>query len=137
MTANGHGFIAFSALLLAGAVGWVAQADTDWDALSGADWRAIEPADGDTLDEAAAGTDAWGATIQRSFVNLGMAEARAKCFGHVLAKQLSAADQQQATLLVSRASSADEVKTGVMSGGPEMVGGFSAAGASCPENMGG
>ena len=125
---------AFSVCVLAGAVaaGSAVRADTDWDALSGADWGSTGNAGAD----AGAGGE-WSAAIERAFVDLGMAAPRAECYGKVLAEELSPAVQQEAVQLVSDAATADGVKVGVISGGPEMVGGFSAASVSCPKSMGG
>jgi hypothetical protein len=126
-----RGIAAVSAGLLAGAVVvGAAQADTNWNALSSAGWGGNQVAD------AGAGGD-WSTAIQKAFVDLGMAEPRAECFGRVLAEKLSPETQQEAAELVSDAATATEVKTSVISGGPEMVGGFSAADASCPESLGG
>ena len=129
---------AFSVCVLAGAVavGSAVRADTDWDALSGADWGSTGDAGAAAGADAGAGGE-WTAAIERAFVDLGMAAPRAECYGKVLAEELSPAVQQEAVQLVSDAATADEVKVGVISGGPEMVGGFSAASVSCPKSMGG
>ncbi len=65
-----------------------------------------------------------------------MAEPRAECYGKVLAEQLSPDKQEAAAQLVRDAATADDVKSSVITSGPEMVGGFSAADATCPEGMG-
>ena len=134
---------AFATYVIAGVVaaGPAALAETDWDALSGAAWHA-EPAeaakvaDTTTAPGAASGSD-WSAAIRKAFVDLGMADARAECYGRVLANALSPEDQQAAAKLVGDAETAGDVKLGVIAGGPEMVGGFSAADATCPESLGG
>lgn len=73
--------------------------------------------------------------IAQAFVKLGMEEKRAACYQEVLAQQLSPEEQQQAAEIVGQASNADEVKTNVVSAGPNIMGGFSAADAKCPEGM--
>ena len=75
-------------------------------------------------------------SIAQAFVKLGMDEKRAACYQEVLAQQLSPEEQQQAAELVGQSSDADEVKTNVVSAGPTIMGGFSAADVKCPEGMG-
>lgn len=125
--------------LFAGALaaGTSAMAETNWDALSDAGWGSTQAGDGQMVAQAGAGSGDWSSAIQKAFVDLGMAEPRAECYGRVLAERLSPESQQAAAQLVGSADSADAVKVGVISGGPEMVGGFSAADATCPESLGG
>jgi hypothetical protein len=134
-----RGISLIAAGLVAGAVAaGTARADTDWDSLSTAAWGSKQTDEAEKLAQASGGSgDDWSVAIQEAFVGLGMAQPRAECYGKVLAEQLSPEKQQAAAQLVRDASSSDEVKTSVISGGPEMVGGFSAADASCPESMGG
>jgi hypothetical protein len=131
--------IAGAASVLSAAVvlGSAARAETDWSALSSAGWTVKPTDDAEKLADASAASGEWSAAIRKAFVELGMAEPRAECYGKVLAEQLSPESQKEAAQLVSEAATADDVKTGVLSGGPEMVGGFSAADVSCPESMGG
>lgn len=123
------------------AMATVGPAETNWDALDSAGWGGTgtgtkQSEDGEKVAQtAASGSDA-SAEIKQAFVKLGMAEKRAACFGAVLAKQLSPEEQQEAAKLVGESSDADEVKLNVMTAGPTMVGGFSAADASCPEGTG-
>lgn len=136
-----RGFRSVAVWLVAGALatGPAALAETNWDALSAADWSGKQADDHDKIAQAGAGGGSgdWSSAIQKAFVGLGMAEPRAECYGKVLAEQLSPEGQEAAAELVGEAASADEVKVGVISGGPEMVGGFSAADVTCPESMGG
>lgn len=131
---------AIATFLFAGALatGPAALAETNWDALSSAGWSAKQTADAEKVADAgaAAGKD-FSVAIRKAFVDLGMAAPRAECYGKVLAEKLSPDAQQQAVRVIDDAATADEVKLGVISGGPEMVGGFSAADATCPESMGG
>lgn len=140
MHSSKRGFRSVAVWLVAGilATGPAAVAETNWNALSAADWSGKQAGDLDKVAQAAGGGSGdWSSAIQRAFVGLGMAEPRAECYGKVLAEQLSPEGQEAAAELVGEAGSADEVKVGVISGGPEMVGGFSAADATCPESMGG
>ena len=140
-----------AAALLAASSFAAAQA-TDWNKLQSNSWnqsgdaagQATTGASGDsagqaTMGEAAAGaggTD-WSAEIATAFQGLGMEPARAECYGNILTNQLPPEAQEEAAQLVSAATSGDEVRMAVMDSGPTMVGGFSAADASCPEGMGG
>ena len=132
--------LAASAVVGTLGAGTLAMADTNWNALSTADWGGAPAQEVGPIAEAgggAGGANDWSDAIQKAFVELGMAEPRAECFGEVLAEKLSPEEQQAAAALIGDAATADEVKIGVISGGPEMVGGFSAADATCPESMGG
>lgn len=125
-----------AAIVCAGAVSSASFAEeTNWDALESSGWSvAAGPADDVRSAEAGSvGQADIGAAIQSAFVDLGMAEDRAACYGEVLVQQLSPEDQQQAAELVRGSANADEVKTSVITSGPAMVGGFSAADAMCPE----
>jgi hypothetical protein len=144
MNTYNRGVIA--AVICAGALASAStsHAETNWNALKSADWsNAVTAAPAQEEDamgfaeaNPAAGDD-FGAAIRAAFVHLGMAEPRAECFGKVLVENLSPEDQQEAAELVRQSGSADEVKVNVIAGGPEMVGGFSAADASCPASIGG
>jgi hypothetical protein len=74
--------------------------------------------------------------IAQAFVKLGMEEKRAACYQEVLAQQLSPEEQQQAAEIIGQSTNADEVKANVVSAGPTIMGGFSAADVKCPEGMG-
>ncbi len=123
------GTLAIAAVVQAGG----ARAGTDWDALSGDAWGGKQAGGSGKVAEASGG--GMGAEIKKAFVKLGMADARAECYGSVLVEKLSPEGQEKAVKLVQGASDAEDVKTGVITSGPEMVGGFSAADASCPESM--
>jgi hypothetical protein len=130
-----------AAAALLGALATAPAGATDWEALDS--WGGGS-AGGKAGPEAAAatgsrGADAGdhGAEIADAFENLGMTAARARCYGEVLAGQLPADKQQQAAELVRSASDADEVRQNVITGGPTLVGGFTAANEQCPEGMGG
>jgi hypothetical protein len=124
----------------------LAPAETDWDALDSKGWGATATQGGaraaqqsDASGRVAQSSTPSGGTgdgIKQAFVKLGMAEERAACYQDVLAQQLSPEEQQRAAELVSESEDASAVKTNIISAGPTMVGGFSAADASCPEGMG-
>ena len=137
MNIRTRGIGGVAACLVAGAIATAAQAaGTNWGALSAADWAGTDA--GTTLAQAGGGAGGdWSAAIQKAFVDLGMAAPRAECYGKVLSEKLSPEGQRAAAELIDDAATADEVKLGVISGGPEMVGGFSAADVTCPESMGG
>ncbi len=132
--------------------GALAQAGTDWDSLKSSDWgssqsRQTQPSAPEQSSGAKAspgqdaGTshmaDSSGSTgIKQAFVKLGMAEPRAACYQDVLSQQLSPDEQERAAKIVSESSDADEVRTNVVTAGPTIMGGFSAADAKCPEGMG-
>jgi hypothetical protein len=130
--------------LLLGAATATASA-TDWNQLKANSWDGGEAgasAEATTGSDKVAAADAdssmnYGAEIATSFQNLGMDAARAECYGETLTQQLSPQEQEQAAKLVASASTAEEVRLAVMDAGPTMVGGFSAANATCPDGMGG
>jgi hypothetical protein len=125
---------------LGAGMGTAAMAETNWGGLSTADWSGEQTQGVERIARAggsAGAGDDWSAAIQKAFVELGMAATRAECYGKVLSASLSPEEQQAAAELVDAAATPDEVKLGVISGGPEIVGGFSAANVRCPESMGG
>ncbi|HET7410273.1 MAG TPA: hypothetical protein VFJ13_08725 [Paracoccaceae bacterium] len=130
-----------AAAALAGAAAFGTAQATDWDKLQGDGWS--EEANGNgqaSMGEVAADANAatdWGAEISTAFQGLGMEPARAECYGNILTEKLSPAQQEEAAQLVSAATNGQDVRMAVMDSGPTMVGGFSAADASCPEGAGG
>jgi hypothetical protein len=134
-----------AAAALVGGVAVGTAGATDWNQLKGNSWGGAEAG---ASAEAASGSDKvasaeadaggdHGAQIATAFQNLGMEAARAECYGESLTQQLSPEEQEQAAQLVASASTGEEVRLAVMDAGPTMVGGFSAADATCPEGMGG
>jgi hypothetical protein len=136
--------LAAAAALIGGAALGTAHA-TDWNQLKANSWGGAEAgasaeaeSGADKVASAEADTSGnYGAQIATAFQNLGMEPARAGCYGETLTQQLSPEEQEQAAQLVASASTGEEVRIAVMDAGPTMVGGFSAADASCPEGMGG
>ena len=134
-----------AAAALLGAVAMGTADATDWNQLKGNSWGGAEAgasagAASGSDKVASAEADAsgnYGAQIATAFQNLGMEAPRAECYGETLTQQLSPEEQEQAAQLVASASTGEEVRLAVMDAGPSMVGGFSAADATCPEGMGG
>jgi hypothetical protein len=144
MIASMTGSRSLAAWVVAGALGTgmgtASMAETNWGALSAADWNGEQMQEDERIAQSGGGIgagDDWGTAIQKAFVELGMAAPRAECYGKVLAANLSPEEQQAAAELVDAAATPEDVKMGVISGGPEIVGGFSAANVRCPESMGG
>ncbi len=135
-------------LACAVSIGTLAQAGTNWDSLKSSDWSGNQGESQPDSGQAASGrggqsaqganvTQSSGGTgIKQAFVKLGMAEQRAACYQDVLSQKLSPDQQEQAAQIVSESTDSDEVRTNVVSAGPTIMGGFSAADAQCPEGMG-
>ena len=130
-----------AAAALAGAAAFGTAQATDWDKLQSNGWKNDNSAAGQSsMGEVATDADATAdlaTRISGAFQNLGMEPARADCYGEILTGQLPAEEMEEAVQLVSNAENGQEVRLAVMDSGPTMVGGFSAADASCPEGMGG
>lgn len=123
-----------AAAALLGAIAVAPVGAADWDSLNSSSWGGSAAADSTGM--ATADRKAhYGVEIANAFESLGMSAARAECYGKVLVSQLSADEQQQAAELVRTASNSEDVRSNVMSAGPNYVGGFTAANESCPESL--
>ncbi len=123
--------VAVSAIVGAGGI---AQAqDADWSALGESGWGETQ---GGAAEEAAPQRSQFASDISTAFQDLGMAAARADCFGRVLEQKLKAKHQDDAVELLRSSEDKDDVRRHVSSKGFDSIGGFRSANKSGPKQTG-
>ena len=72
-----------------------------------------------------------GQRVADAFVELGMSESKASCYGTTIAGQLDSKRQEEAASIVQSAENSNEVREAVMNSGFKMVNAFSVAHEQC------
>ncbi len=129
--------LAASAIVAAAGLAGLAQAqDTDWSALDQSGWGKEGQSAPEAPEAASPAPSQFSADVSAAFQNLGMAAARADCYGRVLNQKVKPKHQDDVVQLLRTSEEAGDVRRKVTSKGFDIIGGFRSASKACPEQTG-